>query len=90
MILSAAVAIVIFVGLTRKGSRDRPLALFGAVLTAFGTVGLFDSLSAVERHKTVFAGLVYHMPLTPWQGVIGYSICTILGLIGLFSPPLQR
>ena len=90
MILSAAVAVVIFVGLTRKGARDRPVVWFGAVLVASGAVGFFDSLSAVQHHRVVFAGLVSHMPLSPLQAVVGYSICTILGLIGLFSPPLRR
>jgi hypothetical protein len=91
MILSAAVAVVIFVGLTRKGASDRPVVLFGAVLVALGAVGFFRHLSAVEHHESVvFAGLVNHKPLSPWQGLIGYSICTIVGLVALFAPVPRR
>jgi cobalamin biosynthesis protein CobD/CbiB len=90
MILSAVVAVVIFIGLTREGARYRPVVWFGAVLVAFGAVGFFDSLNAVQHHRVVFAGLVYHMPLSPLQALIGYSISTVLGLIGLFPPRLRR
>jgi hypothetical protein len=90
MILSAAVAVVIFVGLTREGAGYRPVVWFGAVLVAFGAAGFFHSLNAVQGHEgTVFASLVYHTPLNPLQAVVGYSICTILGLIGLFLPRLR-
>ena len=90
MILSAAVAVVIFVGLMREGARYRPVVWLGAALVAFGAVGFFHSLDAVQHHGVVFAGFIYHTPLSPLQGVVGYSICTFLGLIGLFSPPFRR
>jgi hypothetical protein len=47
-------------------------------------------LNAVQHHRVVFAGLVYHMPLSPLQALIGYSISTVLGLIGLFPSRLRR
>jgi hypothetical protein len=71
MILSAAVAILIFVGLTRKGARDRPVVWFGAVLVAFGAVGFFDSLSAASSGRVRWSRLSYAIEsVTGGRGIL--------------------
>ena len=80
LIMSALIAIGIFVGLHRGDARFEPTAWFGAFLVIVGTTGIWPSVLAIVDHKPfVFAGIIWPRALSPWLATLGYALSTILG-----------
>ena len=89
LIVSVAVAVVIFVALNRRDAKYRPVVWLGAALLLVGVTGIHPSWVAVQHHRSaVFAGLLAHTPMNPWLAVLGYVGCIAFGTILLF--PFRR
>jgi hypothetical protein len=89
LIVSVAVAVIIFIALNRSDAKYRPIVWLGAALLLVGVIGIYPSWVAVQHHQSaVFAGLLAHTPLNPWLAVVGYSVCVVSGVILLF--PFRR
>jgi hypothetical protein len=79
LIMSALIAIGIFVGLHRGEARFEPTAWFGAFLVIVGTTGIWLSVLAIVDHKPfVFIG-IWPRSLSPWLAALGYALFSILG-----------
>jgi hypothetical protein len=88
LIVSAAVAVVIFIALNRD-ALNRPIVWLGAALFLTGVTGIYPSWVALQHHQSaVFAGLLAHTPMNPWLAFGGYAVSIAFGTILLF--PFRR